>query len=96
MQPARRGTLPGAGKVRPGCVADESEDVAAVAARYPNLELRIHRTDGRTPLESLDAMFQISGMPQPNASNRLWAEASYSAARSAGIGVMLGLLIRRR
>ncbi|HXG44121.1 MAG TPA: asparagine synthase-related protein [Gemmatimonadales bacterium] len=77
------------GEARPGVIADESGDVAAVAALHENLDLTVFRPDGRTPLDSMEAMFRWYGLPPRNPSNQWWGEAIYAAAREAGVRVLL-------
>jgi asparagine synthase (glutamine-hydrolysing) len=77
------------GAVRPGWVADESEDVRAIARLHPNIDLEIQRTGGRTPLEDLDTLFRVTGMPVRNVSNRGWVESIYLAAQKRGVRVLL-------
>jgi asparagine synthase (glutamine-hydrolysing) len=77
------------GAVRPGWVSDESADVRAIAAMHDNLELRIHRPDGRTPLDHLDELFAALGAPVRNPGNLAWVQAIYEAAAHRGVRVLL-------
>jgi asparagine synthase (glutamine-hydrolysing) len=72
-----------------GFVADESAQVEALAAMYSNLDLRVYRTDGRTPFDSAEQRYRMAGLPPRNPSNLPWYEAIFSMAQAAGITVML-------
>ncbi len=72
-----------------GWVADESEDVRAIARMHGNIDLTVIRPDGRLPFDGLEAMFARVGMPVRNAGNRAWMEAINAAAAERGQGVML-------
>jgi len=74
---------------RPGVIADESGDVAALAAVHENLELTVFRPNGCPPPTSPEAMFRWYGLPPRNPSNQWWGEAIYAAAREAGVRVLL-------
>ncbi|HEX6308288.1 MAG TPA: asparagine synthase-related protein [Longimicrobiales bacterium] len=76
-------------RVRPGTVVDESGDVEALARMHPNIELHIHRTDGRSPLDELDTCFRMTGMPPRNPVNAPWFLSIYAQAAAAGTRVML-------
>ncbi|MGD8277992.1 MAG: asparagine synthase-related protein [Gemmatimonadota bacterium] len=75
--------------VRAGWVADESDDVRAIARLHENIDLTVMRPDGRLPFDGLDTMFARLGMPIRNASNRAWVEAINTTAAQRGIGVLL-------
>lgn len=77
------------GEVRPGWIADESEDVRAIARMYDNIDLRIQRSADRTMLDDLDTLFRVVGMPVPNATNYAWLVSIYAAARRENVGVLL-------
>lgn len=78
----------GAGE-RPGWTADESEEVEAVSGCHPNLDLRIHRTDGRSPFDSDFTLFQMAGLPPRNPNNLSWFAAVYAAAQTQQVRVLL-------
>jgi len=70
-------------------VADESKEVDEVAVRYPNLDLRIYRTDGRTQFDFDKPLFRMAGLPVRNPGNLAWWAGLHAAAQAAGITVML-------
>lgn len=70
-------------------VADESKEVEEVAGLYPNLDLRIHRTDGRTPFDYDEALFRMSGLPMRNPGNLPWWAGLHALAQADGVTVML-------
>jgi asparagine synthase (glutamine-hydrolysing) len=74
---------------RRGWVADETAEVEAVAGRYANIDLWIHRSDGRSPFDSDRMLFQTAGLPPRNPNNLPWFEAIYHAARDQGVNVLL-------
>ena len=77
------------GAVHRGWVADESGDVAAIARKHPNIDLRIRRPDGRSPLADADDSFRLTGAPPRNPGNAPWFYGIYRAAAAEGIRVML-------
>ncbi|MGH7503206.1 MAG: asparagine synthase-related protein [Longimicrobiales bacterium] len=77
------------GEARPGWVVDESDDVRAIAAMHENVDLRILRPGGRSPLETLDAVFDRLASPVRNPINLPWVETIWSAARDSGAKVLL-------
>lgn len=77
------------GPVRPGWVADESEDVRAIARMYDNIDLEIQRPGARTPLDDLDSMFQAVGMPVRNVINRAWVDSIYLTMKGRSMNVLL-------
>jgi asparagine synthase (glutamine-hydrolysing) len=77
------------GAVHRGWVADESGDVEAIARKHPNIDLRIRRPDGRSPLEDADSSFRMTGAPPRNPGNAPWFYGIYRAAAEEGIRVML-------
>lgn len=70
-------------------VVDESPEVEAIAQRYPNLELRVARTDGRTQFDFDEALFAMAGLPPRNAANLAWYAGLHATAQSEGVRVML-------
>jgi asparagine synthase (glutamine-hydrolysing) len=77
------------GEARPGWIVDESEDVRAIAAIHQNLDLRILRPSGLTPLEALNPVFDRLAAPVRNPINLPWVETIWSAARDSGANVLL-------
>jgi asparagine synthase (glutamine-hydrolysing) len=77
------------GEARPGWIVDESEDVRALARLHPNLDLRILRPSGLTPLEALNPVFDRLAAPVRNPINLPWVEAIWTAARDSGANVLL-------
>jgi asparagine synthase (glutamine-hydrolysing) len=77
------------GPVPRGRIADESALAGATAALYPNMEHRLVRSDGLSPLTLLKrdpALFQEPmGLP----CNQVWWTAVNDAARARGVRVML-------
>jgi asparagine synthase (glutamine-hydrolysing) len=74
---------------RPGWVADETAYLAALCARYPNIELHRDAAPDRTPLTGLDASFWWHDRPTRAAGNRYWIESLLDAARARALGVVL-------
>ncbi|HEV8149482.1 MAG TPA: asparagine synthase-related protein, partial [Gemmatimonadales bacterium] len=70
-------------------VADESPEAEAIASGYPNLDLRIHRTDGRTQFDFDEALFGMAGLPPRNPANLAWYAGLHAAACAEGVSVML-------
>jgi asparagine synthase (glutamine-hydrolysing) len=77
------------GAVSRGWVADETGDVRAIAARYPNIELHIRRPDERTPLDDADESFRMTGAPPRNPGNAPWVYGIYRSAAAQGVRAML-------
>jgi hypothetical protein len=77
------------GAVRRGRVADESAEVEAIARLHPNIDLRIRRPDGRTPLDEIETSFLMTGAPARNPNNVAWFDGIYAAASAEGIRVLL-------
>ena len=77
------------GAVRRGMIADESSDVEAIARLHPNIDLRIRRTNGRTPFDDIEASFLMTGAPPRNPANVAWFDGIYAAASAQGFRVML-------
>ena len=78
-----------AGAVRSGWIADETDDVRAVARMYPNIELQIRRPDASTPFDDAEASFRMTGAPPRNTGNAAWFYGIYRMARDRGVRVML-------
>jgi asparagine synthase (glutamine-hydrolysing) len=78
-----------AGAQPPGWYADETPFVQAMAAMYPNLELNLLQTNGRSYLDGLDAWFAHLEMPFRNASNLTWIDQIYRASHERGARVVL-------
>ncbi len=77
------------GAARPGWVADESDDVRAIAELHDNVDVSIMRPDGRTPLDRLETHFAFLASPIRNAGNLPWIEAIHEQAQARGVRVML-------
>jgi asparagine synthase (glutamine-hydrolysing) len=77
------------GAIGRGMVADESGEVEAIARLHPNIDLRIRRTNGRTPFDDIEASFLMTGSPPRNPVNVAWFDGIYAAASAEGIRVML-------
>lgn len=77
------------GAVGRGMVADESGDVEAIARLHPNIDLRIRRTNGRTPFDDIEASFLMTGSPPRNPVNVAWFDGIYATASAEGFRVML-------
>jgi asparagine synthase (glutamine-hydrolysing) len=75
--------------VRRGMVADESGDVEAIARMHANIDLRIRRTDERTPFDAVETLFRMTGAPVRNPGNIPWFTGIYAAAGEEGIKVLL-------
>lgn len=78
------------GAVAPGWIADESEDVRAIAALHANIDLDVVRPTGRSFLDDVDALSAHACMPAPNADNRHWFEELLSRAHRRGFDSILG------
>lgn len=78
-----------AGPVPAGRIADESGHAAALAALYPNLDHLVLRSDGRSPLDQLDADSRWFGQPVGYACNNVWWGAANAEAAARGATVML-------
>lgn len=78
-----------AGAVPRGWVADESGDVAAIAALHPNLDLEVHRSTGETLLDGIETSFRVTGAPARNPSNVPWFDGIYAAAQARNVRVLL-------
>jgi asparagine synthase (glutamine-hydrolysing) len=63
--------------------------VAALAHLHPNIELHIHRTDGRSPFDGLDKLFRMTGAPPRNPVNVPWFLSIYERAGAVGARAML-------
>jgi asparagine synthase (glutamine-hydrolysing) len=72
-----------------GRLTDESPFAAALAARIPNLDHVVLRSDGRTPLDGLDRGHLLFGRPAQTAANLVWIERILDAARERRIRVLL-------
>lgn len=77
------------GPVPRGRVADESSVAAAVAQMHPNMEHRVIRPEGRSPLAALDRLHPLVGQPAGHLCNTVWATAINEAAQAAGATVLL-------
>lgn len=77
------------GPVRPGWIADESADVQAIADLHDNLDLTVHRTNGTSPFQNLEALFETFGTPIRNPNNLGWLDALFATARAKGIRTLL-------
>lgn len=77
------------GRIGRGMVADESDDVEAVARLHPGIDLRIDRATHLDELWEVDALYRTVGSPVRNPSNWGWYQGQYAAARAAGVRVML-------
>ncbi|MFN8666072.1 MAG: asparagine synthase-related protein [Gemmatimonadaceae bacterium] len=77
------------GEVAAGMVADESRDVQALAAQYSNIELQVHRSDGRSPFDGVETSFRYTGVPVRNASNVAWYDGLCAQAGASGVRVLL-------
>ena len=77
------------GPVRPGWIADESGHVRTLAAQYGNIDLWVHRPDGRSPLDCMDGLFGAVGGPIRNPNNLAWLEAIYARAGADGVRALL-------
>ena len=72
-----------------GRLGDEGPIAAAVAARYPNIDHHLVRSDERSPFASLDSNGFLFERPVLNLCNLGWSEAIASDAQARGISVML-------
>lgn len=77
------------GAVRNGWIADESDDVRAIAQLHDNIDLEIQRPGERSPLDELDGLFRATGMPLRNVSNRAWLDSIYLTMHHRGMRVLL-------
>lgn len=77
------------GAIPHGRFGDEGPLAAAVAARYPNIEHLLVRTDGRSPLAALDRNFFLFERPVLNLCNGVWMDGIMDAAKARGLAVML-------
>jgi len=77
------------GVAQPGWVIDESDDVQAVAALHPGMELTILRGQEGTPLDDAGRLFDAVGAPIRNSISLTWIRMLYERAAARGAGVML-------
>jgi len=77
------------GAVIKGRYADETPLVRAMAAMYPNLDLKLISTDGGFYLDDVDRFFDAAEGPFPAASNRVWMEAIIRQASAEKTNVLL-------
>jgi asparagine synthase (glutamine-hydrolysing) len=73
----------------PHRIGDEGPIAAKTAALYPNIEHVLIRTNGRSPLDSLDRNFFLYDRPMLNLCNNVWVDAINDAARERKLNVML-------
>jgi asparagine synthase (glutamine-hydrolysing) len=78
-----------AGRLPRGMHADETGDVAALVEQYPNIELHVHRPDGRSPFDDIERTFRLTGVLVRNASNAAWYESLCARAGEDGVRVLL-------
>ena len=71
-------------------IGDEGPIAAKTAAMYSNIEHVLIRTDGRSPLDSLDRNFFLYDRPVLNICNAAWMNAIDDAARKRKLNIMLG------
>jgi asparagine synthase (glutamine-hydrolysing) len=72
-----------------GRIADESGIAAATAGLHPNIEHRIVRPAGLSPLKLLDISHRLSGQPVGHVCNNVWWQAIGHEAGESGVSVML-------
>ncbi len=77
------------GAIPHGRFGDEGPLAAAVAARYPNLEHVLVRTNGRSPFATLDRNFFLFERPVLNLCNGVWMDGIMDAAKARRLPVML-------
>jgi len=77
------------GALPPGRYADETPFVLALAAMYPNIELRLIASNGRGLLHEMDDFFATAEMPFGNAANRGWIDAIYERAAGDDVRLLL-------
>ena len=77
------------GHVPAGRMADESALASDVAARYPNVDHVIVRSDGTTPFAHLDRHVALYQQPVLNLCNQVWMDAVCDAAQARGIRTLL-------
>ncbi len=77
------------GQAQRGMLVDETADVAALAARYPNIDVHLHRPDGHSPFDDIERSFRLTGAPVRNASNVGWYDALCARAGADGVRVLL-------
>ncbi|WP_166038196.1 asparagine synthetase B [Sphingosinicella sp. YJ22] len=77
------------GAIPHGRFGDEGPLAAAVAARYPNIEHVLVRTNGRSPLATLDRNFFLFERPVLNLCNGVWMDGIMDAAKARRLPVML-------
>ena len=77
------------GAIPHGRFGDEGPLAAAVAARYPNLEQVLVRTNGRSPFATLDRNFFLFERPVLNLCNGVWMDGIMDAAKARRLPVML-------
>ena len=78
-----------ADRTRAGTHADEGPGARAVAARYPNIEHVLVRSDGTSPMQGLDFAIETLDRPTLNACNGVWVDRIRSLASARGVRVML-------
>ena len=77
------------GTTREGWIADESDDVRAIAAMHPNVDLNIVRGPWGNLLEQAVSLFEVLFAPVRNVQNLGWYLGIHTAARNAGARVLL-------
>jgi len=70
-------------------ICDEGPLAAATAAMYPNIEHKLIRSGGLSPLADLDRYFYLFDRPALNLCNRVWLTAIDAAARDRKVRVLL-------
>lgn len=78
-----------ADRTRAGTHADEGPGARAVAARYPNIEHVLVRSDGTSPMQGLDFAIEALDRPTLNPCNGVWVDRIRSLASARGVRVML-------
>ena len=61
----------------------------AIADLHDNLDLMVHRTNGTSPFQNLEGLFDTFGAPIRNPNNLGWLDALYATARAKGIRTLL-------
>ena len=77
------------GPIPHGRFGDEGPLAAAVAARYPNIEHVLVRTNGRSPFAALDRNFFLFERPVLNLCNSVWMDLIMDGAKARRLPVML-------
>ena len=77
------------GPIPYGRFGDEGPLAASVAARYPNIDHVLVRTNGRSPLAALDRNFFLFERPMLNLCNGVWIDGIMDSAKARRLPVML-------